>query len=176
MLRGTSENAQRFRFDLRPKHWMQAGPRHHIGLRAQDIADTILDIDQLDQTEARIVGIEEKVDIAVRTGFPTGDRAEQIEPSNPGPMKIGCMGAKGLDHVVSIHGRLRKRSVPVLCPNARFKTEPSERCVFEICGGNYRLVVAFKFSARVAFIKFIGTHAQYDRVTAATVPDFQEAR
>ncbi len=52
----------------------------------------------------------------------------------------------------------------------------SERCVFDICGGNYRLIVAFKFSARVAFIKFIGTHAQYDRVTAATVSNFQEAR
>jgi mRNA interferase HigB len=48
----------------------------------------------------------------------------------------------------------------------------SERCVFDICGGNYRLIVAFKFSARVAFIKFIGTHAQYDRVTAATVSEF----
>jgi mRNA interferase HigB len=51
----------------------------------------------------------------------------------------------------------------------------SERCAFDICGGNYRLIVAFKFSARVAFIKFIGTHAQYDRVMAATVSNFQEA-
>jgi mRNA interferase HigB len=48
----------------------------------------------------------------------------------------------------------------------------AERCVFDICGGNYRLVVAFKFSAKVAFIKFIGTHAQYDRVSAATVSDY----
>jgi mRNA interferase HigB len=48
----------------------------------------------------------------------------------------------------------------------------SERCVFDICGGNYRLIVAFKFSAKVAFIKFIGTHAQYDRVSAATVSDY----
>jgi len=48
----------------------------------------------------------------------------------------------------------------------------AERCVFDICGGNYRLIVAFKFSARVAFIKFIGTHARYDRVSAATVSDF----
>jgi hypothetical protein len=32
--------------------------------------------------------------------------------------------------------------------------------------------VAFKFSARVAFIKFIGTHAQYDRVSSATVSQF----
>jgi len=45
----------------------------------------------------------------------------------------------------------------------------AEHCVFDICGGNDRLIVAFKFAARVAFIKFIGTHAQYDRVNAATV-------
>ena len=48
----------------------------------------------------------------------------------------------------------------------------AERCVFDICGGNYRLIVAFKFTAQVAFIKFIGTHAQYDRVSAATVSQF----
>ena len=48
----------------------------------------------------------------------------------------------------------------------------AERCVFDICGGNYRPIVAFKFSARVAFIKFIGTHAEYDRVDAATVSEF----
>jgi hypothetical protein len=39
-------------------------------------------------------------------------------------------------------------------------------------GGNYRLIVAFKFSAQDAFIKFIGTHVEYDRVAAATVSDF----
>jgi len=48
----------------------------------------------------------------------------------------------------------------------------AERCVFDICGGNYRLIVSFGFSSRIAFIKFIGTHARYDRVDAATVSDF----
>lgn len=48
----------------------------------------------------------------------------------------------------------------------------AERSVFDICGGDYRLIVAFKFSARVAFIKFIGTHARYDRVSAATISEF----
>lgn len=45
----------------------------------------------------------------------------------------------------------------------------AERVRFEIAGGNYRLIVAFKFSARIAFVKFIGTHADYDRVDALTV-------
>ena len=31
---------------------------------------------------------------------------------------------------------------------------------FEIAGGNYRLIVAFYFPDRMAFIKFIGTHAR----------------
>jgi len=86
---------------------MQAGPRHHIGFRAKDIAHLLLDIDQLDQTEARVVGIEEKIDIAVRPGFPPGDRTEQIEPSDAGPMKIGFVGTQPCDHLVSIHGSLR---------------------------------------------------------------------
>jgi mRNA interferase HigB len=47
-----------------------------------------------------------------------------------------------------------------------------ERVVFDVLGGNYRLVVAVKFSARIMFIKFIGTHAEYDRIDAATVSRF----
>jgi len=48
----------------------------------------------------------------------------------------------------------------------------AERCVFDICGGSYRTIVAFKFTASVAFIKFIGTHAEYDRIDAATVSKY----
>jgi mRNA interferase HigB len=44
-----------------------------------------------------------------------------------------------------------------------------ERVVFDICGGNYRLIVAFKFSAKIAWIKFIGTHAEYGKVDPATI-------
>ena len=48
----------------------------------------------------------------------------------------------------------------------------AERCVFDICGGDYRLIAAFKFPARAAFIKFTGTHARYDRMPAAAVSEF----
>jgi mRNA interferase HigB len=47
-----------------------------------------------------------------------------------------------------------------------------ERVVFDVLGGNYRLVVAIKFSARIVFIKFVGTHAEYDRIDPATVSHF----
>ncbi|MGH6896791.1 MAG: type II toxin-antitoxin system HigB family toxin [Geminicoccaceae bacterium] len=45
----------------------------------------------------------------------------------------------------------------------------NERAAFDVCGGDYRLIVAIKFSARIVFIKFIGTRAEYDRIDAATV-------
>jgi mRNA interferase HigB len=47
-----------------------------------------------------------------------------------------------------------------------------ERVRFEVAGGNYRLVVAFDFRRQIAFVKFVGTHAQYDSVDALTVSQF----
>lgn len=48
----------------------------------------------------------------------------------------------------------------------------AERVRFEIAGGNYRMVVAFDFPRQIAFIKFVGTHAEYDRIDALTVSLF----
>ena len=45
-----------------------------------------------------------------------------------------------------------------------------ERVRFEI--GSHRLIVAFDFRIRAAYIKFLGTHAAYDRIDALTVEDF----
>jgi mRNA interferase HigB len=47
-----------------------------------------------------------------------------------------------------------------------------ERARFEIAGGNYRLVVAFDFRRQAALVKFIGAHAEYDRVDALTISRF----
>ena len=47
-----------------------------------------------------------------------------------------------------------------------------ERVRFEVAGGNYRLVAEFDFRRQAAFVKFIGTHAEYDRVDALTVSQF----
>jgi mRNA interferase HigB len=43
------------------------------------------------------------------------------------------------------------------------------RAVFNIAGNKYRLVVAIDYVRQVVFVKFIGTHAQYDQINAETV-------
>ena len=43
------------------------------------------------------------------------------------------------------------------------------RVVFNIKGNDYRLIVAVAYRFQAIYIKFIGTHTEYDRVDAATV-------
>jgi mRNA interferase HigB len=44
-----------------------------------------------------------------------------------------------------------------------------ERVVFNIKGNKYRLVVAVNYRAHLVFIKFFGTHAEYDRIDVEKV-------
>jgi mRNA interferase HigB len=48
----------------------------------------------------------------------------------------------------------------------------AERARFSVHGGNYRLVAAFDFQRGVVYLKFLGTHAEYDRVDVFTVAQF----
>lgn len=43
------------------------------------------------------------------------------------------------------------------------------RVVFNIGGNRYRLVVWINYSYRVVYIRFLGTHAQYDQIDAQTI-------
>ena len=55
---------------------------------------------------------------------------------------------------------------------SKAKVLNGERVRFEVAGGDYRMIVAFDFRRQIAFIKFIGTHAEYDRIDALTVSRF----
>lgn len=55
---------------------------------------------------------------------------------------------------------------------SKAKTCGPDRVRFEIAGGNYRLIAAFDFEKQIAFVKFLGSHSDYDRVDAATVSLF----
>lgn len=43
------------------------------------------------------------------------------------------------------------------------------RVVFNIAGNKYRIVVWINYPYRVVYVRFIGTHAQYDAIDAQTV-------
>jgi len=40
----------------------------------------------------------------------------------------------------------------------------NNRVVFNIGGNKYRLVVEFHYASGIGFIRFIGTHAEYDKI------------
>jgi mRNA interferase HigB len=43
------------------------------------------------------------------------------------------------------------------------------RAVFNIAGNKYRIVVWINYAYRTVYIRFVGTHEQYDRIDAQTV-------
>ena len=43
------------------------------------------------------------------------------------------------------------------------------RAVFNIGGNKYRIVVWINYPYRVVYIRFIGTHKQYDAIDAQTI-------
>jgi mRNA interferase HigB len=48
----------------------------------------------------------------------------------------------------------------------------NNRVVFNVGGNKYRLVVEMQYRAGIAWVKFIGTHEQYDRINVETVNDY----
>lgn len=43
------------------------------------------------------------------------------------------------------------------------------RVVFDVGGTKYRLVVQINYGYRIVYIRFIGTHGEYDRIEAETI-------
>lgn len=43
------------------------------------------------------------------------------------------------------------------------------RVVFNIAGNKYRLVVWINYTYRVVYIRFIGTHTEYDKIDVQTI-------
>jgi mRNA interferase HigB len=45
----------------------------------------------------------------------------------------------------------------------------NDRYVFNIAGNKYRIVAMIHFSTRTVYIRFVGTHKQYDKINCKTI-------
>lgn len=45
----------------------------------------------------------------------------------------------------------------------------NSRLAFNIKGNDFQLIVAVNYAAAIVYIRFVGTHAEYDKIDAATI-------
>ena len=76
------------------------------------------------------------------------------------PLKAWFHEAKAADWKSFQDIKARYRSADVL---------PGQRVVFDIKGNTYRLVVKIHYNTRIVYIRFVGTHAEYDKIDAETI-------
>ena len=76
------------------------------------------------------------------------------------PLKAWYQEAKAADWATPHQIKTVYRSASVIGDN---------RIVFNIAGNKYRLIVKFNYPYRIGYIRFIGTHAEYDQVDAEKV-------
>ncbi len=48
----------------------------------------------------------------------------------------------------------------------------NNRVVFNIGGNKYRLVVEIQYQAGIVWVKFIGTHTQYDKINVENINEY----
>lgn len=46
---------------------------------------------------------------------------------------------------------------------------PGNRAIFNIKGNSYRLIVKIHYNTGLEFLRYVGTHADYDRIDAGSI-------
>ncbi|MCW3173511.1 type II toxin-antitoxin system HigB family toxin [Shewanella subflava] len=59
------------------------------------------------------------------------------------------------------------QDIKALYRNASFVG--NNRVVFNIHGNKYRLITAINYKFSMVYVRFVGTHAEYDRIDATTI-------
>lgn len=69
-----------------------------------------------------------------------------------------------------------KKPTDVTKDFTKARTIKNGRAIFEINGNDYRLIAELNYQKAWVFIKFIGTHAEYDKVDAETVDMYKQKK
>jgi mRNA interferase HigB len=81
-------------------------------------------------------------------------------PDSRQPLQAWCADVK--------HSGWKKPSdIKNVYRNASFLS--NNRVVFNIIENNYRVIVVVEYSFGVVYIRFVGTHKEYDRINAETI-------
>ncbi len=76
------------------------------------------------------------------------------------PLDVWYHEAKGANWKSSADVKGQYRSASIL---------KKRRVVFNISGNKYRLVVLINYDARIVYIRFVGTHKEYDKINAEEI-------
>jgi len=76
------------------------------------------------------------------------------------PIKAWYQEAKAADWATPHQVKAMYRNASVVGDN---------RIVFNIAGNKYRLIVKFNYAYRIGYVRFVGTHAEYDRINTEEV-------
>ena len=76
------------------------------------------------------------------------------------PLKAWCYEAKKANW---------RKPDDVICSYRTASILKNNRVVFNIKGNNYRLVTAINYNFNIIYIRFIGTHKEYDKVNAEEI-------
>lgn len=81
-------------------------------------------------------------------------------PKAKGPLEAWHQEVARADWATPSEVKTQFRSASMLRDN---------RAAFNIAGNHYRLVVKINYPYRIVYIRFVGTHADYDTVAVATI-------
>ena len=83
--------------------------------------------------------------------------------------KYGDSKKSLMDFIKNVRNAKWKNSNEVKQVYGNCSTVGDNRIVFNICGNKYRFVVHINYVTQIVYVRFIGTHKQYDKIDVKTI-------
>lgn len=84
----------------------------------------------------------------------------ELHPDAERPLRVWFKEVRDARWLCPAHVKAQYLSASILRNN---------RVVFNICGNKYRLVVRIWYEGGIVYVRFLGTHTDYDAIDAQTI-------